>query len=61
MHCLNRNTVDTLVLRIITLVPIMYLPATFLSTLFSTGIIKYQNDNIKMASSQRLQWFVGSR
>ncbi|KAK5659027.1 hypothetical protein OQA88_1114 [Cercophora sp. LCS_1] len=46
MGRLNRNMEqETIVVRIITLVTLMYLPATFVSTLFSTDIIKYQEDN----------------
>jgi hypothetical protein len=35
---------EAIVVRIITLVTLVYLPATFVSTLFSTDIIKYQED-----------------
>ena len=46
MHRLNKNMErETIVVRIITVVTLMYLPATFVSTLFSTDIVKYQDDN----------------
>jgi len=46
MRRLNRNMEqEAIVVRIITLVTLVYLPATFVSTLFSTDIIKYQEDN----------------
>ncbi|KAK1759037.1 hypothetical protein QBC47DRAFT_370967 [Echria macrotheca] len=35
---------EAIVVRIITLVTLVYLPATFVSTLFSTDIVKYQED-----------------
>ena len=31
-------------MRIITVVTLMYLPATFVSTFFSTDVVKYQED-----------------
>ncbi|KAK5456971.1 hypothetical protein LTS15_004751 [Exophiala xenobiotica] len=36
---------DAIVMRIITFIALIYLPATFVSTFFSTDIIKYQNQN----------------
>ncbi|KAH7163467.1 hypothetical protein B0J13DRAFT_601978 [Dactylonectria estremocensis] len=40
---LNRNLEkEAIVVRIVTIVTLIYLPATFVSTLFSTDIIKYQ-------------------
>ncbi|KAH7171387.1 hypothetical protein EDB81DRAFT_753773 [Dactylonectria macrodidyma] len=40
---LNRNLEkEAIVMRIVTIVTLIYLPATFVSTLFSTDIIKYQ-------------------
>ncbi|KAK0708649.1 hypothetical protein B0H67DRAFT_648682 [Lasiosphaeris hirsuta] len=46
MRRLNKNMErEAIVVRIITLVTLVYLPATFVSTLFSTDIIKYQVDN----------------
>lgn len=41
---LNRNLErEAVVMRIITIVTLFYLPATFVSTFFSTDVIKYQN------------------
>ncbi|KAH7128546.1 hypothetical protein B0J11DRAFT_578738 [Dendryphion nanum] len=41
---LNRNLErEAIVMRIITIVTLLYLPATFVSTFFSTDVIKYQN------------------
>ncbi|EHK96947.1 hypothetical protein M7I_7347 [Glarea lozoyensis 74030] len=34
---------EAIAMRIITVVTLLYLPATFVSTFFSTDIIKYQN------------------
>lgn len=43
MHRLNKNMEEeAIVVRIVTLVTLVYLPATFVSTFFSTDIIKYQ-------------------
>ncbi|CAG9997043.1 unnamed protein product [Clonostachys byssicola] len=43
MERLNKNLEnEAIVMRIITIVTLLYLPATFVSTLFSTDIIKYQ-------------------
>lgn len=36
---------EAIAMRIITVVTLIYLPATFVSTFFSTGIIQYQNQN----------------
>ena len=36
---------EAIVMRIITIVTLIYLPATFVSTFFSTDIIKYQNQD----------------
>src|SRR5437667_8397022 len=36
---------DTIIMRIITVGTLLYLPATFVSTFFSTDVIKYQNQN----------------
>ena len=36
---------DAVVMKIITFIALIYLPATFVSTFFSTDIIKYQNQN----------------
>ncbi|KAI9744664.1 MAG: hypothetical protein M1818_002193 [Claussenomyces sp. TS43310] len=36
---------EAIAMRIITVVTLVYLPATFVSTFFSTDIIKYQNQN----------------
>ncbi|KAK4166335.1 hypothetical protein QBC43DRAFT_206382 [Cladorrhinum sp. PSN259] len=62
MHRLNKNMEeDTIMVRIVTLVTLVYLPATFVSTFFSTDIIKYQEDNYpdgkysKMAMERWLQ------
>ncbi|KAK4188139.1 hypothetical protein QBC35DRAFT_451580 [Podospora australis] len=45
MHRLNKNMEEeTVVVRIITIVTLIYLPATFVSTFFSTDIIKYQDE-----------------
>ncbi|KAF4900346.1 hypothetical protein CGCF415_v010125 [Colletotrichum fructicola] len=38
----NRSAIETIAVRIVTIVTLIYLPATFSSTLFSTDIIKYQ-------------------
>ncbi|KAF2811554.1 uncharacterized protein BDZ99DRAFT_414029 [Mytilinidion resinicola] len=44
MERLNRNMErEAIVMRIITFVTLIYLPATFVSTFFSTDIIKYQS------------------
>ncbi|KAK4198237.1 hypothetical protein QBC40DRAFT_284122 [Triangularia verruculosa] len=60
MHRLNKNMEEeTLVVRIITLVTLVYLPATFVSTLFSTDIIKYQDDefpNGKFSEVAMIRW-----
>ncbi|CAM1504861.1 Fc.00g024520.m01.CDS01 [Cosmosporella sp. VM-42] len=43
---LNRNMEkEAIVVRIVTIVTLIYLPATFVSTLFSTDIIKYQGQD----------------
>ncbi|KAK4208645.1 hypothetical protein QBC37DRAFT_431673 [Rhypophila decipiens] len=43
MHRLNKNMEEeAIVVRIVTLVTLIYLPATFVSTFFSTDIVKYQ-------------------
>jgi len=43
---LNKNLErEAVVMRIITIVTLLYLPATFVSTLFSTDIVKYQDQN----------------
>lgn len=45
MRRLNKNMEqEAIVVRIITLVTLVYLPATFVSTLFSTDIVKYQEN-----------------
>jgi hypothetical protein len=45
MERLNQNMKqEAVVVRIITLVTLLYLPATFVSTFFSTDIIKYDED-----------------
>ena len=36
---------DAIMVRIITFITLIYLPATFVSTFFSTDIVKYQNQN----------------
>ena len=36
---------EAIVMRIVTIVTLIYLPATFVSTFFSTDIIKYQNQD----------------
>ncbi|KAJ9656960.1 hypothetical protein H2201_008363 [Coniosporium apollinis] len=41
---------EAIVMRIITIVTLIYLPATFVSTFFSTDIIKYENPNGGSAS-----------
>ncbi|KAK0661222.1 hypothetical protein QBC41DRAFT_330499 [Cercophora samala] len=60
MHRLNKNMKEeTLVVRIITIVTLVYLPATFVSTLFSTDIIKYQDDkypNGKFSETAMVRW-----
>ncbi|KAB2100402.1 hypothetical protein AG0111_0g11465 [Alternaria gaisen] len=43
---LNKNLErEAVVMRIITILTLIYLPATFVSTLFSTDIVKYQDQN----------------
>ncbi|KAF4932675.1 putative serine/threonine-protein kinase MPS1-like protein [Colletotrichum fructicola] len=43
---LNRNMErEAIMVRIVTIVTLIYLPATFVSTFFSTDIIKYQGQN----------------
>ncbi|KAH8912896.1 hypothetical protein BR93DRAFT_122629 [Coniochaeta sp. PMI_546] len=43
MEILNRNMEkEAIVVRIITIVTLIYLPATFVSTFFSTDVVKYQ-------------------
>ncbi|PGH18772.1 hypothetical protein AJ79_00185 [Helicocarpus griseus UAMH5409] len=36
---------DAIGMRVITIVTLVYLPATFVSTVFGTDVVKYQNDN----------------
>jgi len=36
---------EAIVMRIVTIVTLLYLPATFVSTFFSTDVVKYQNQN----------------
>jgi len=36
---------DAIMMKIITCITLIYLPATFVSTFFSTDVIKYQNQN----------------
>ncbi|KAB5576415.1 hypothetical protein GE09DRAFT_622164 [Coniochaeta sp. 2T2.1] len=46
MEVLNRNMEkEAIVVRIITIVTLIYLPATFVSTFFSTDVIKYQGQD----------------
>ena len=46
VHRLNKNMEEeAIVVRIITLVTLIYLPATFVSTFFSTDIIKYADED----------------
>ncbi|KAF4912756.1 hypothetical protein CGCVW01_v011061 [Colletotrichum viniferum] len=40
----DRSAIETIAVRIVTIVTLIYLPATFSSTLFSTDIVKYQDD-----------------
>ena len=52
---------EAIVMRIITIVTLIYLPATFVSTLFSTDIIKYQNqdgqpDEGTYSSTAMMRW-----
>ncbi|KAF1851034.1 uncharacterized protein K460DRAFT_328553 [Cucurbitaria berberidis CBS 394.84] len=43
---LNRNLErEAIVMRIITIVTLLYLPATFVSTFFSTDVVKYQDQD----------------
>ncbi|KAK0713615.1 hypothetical protein B0T26DRAFT_753708 [Lasiosphaeria miniovina] len=60
MHRLNKNMEEeTIVVRIITLVTLIYLPATFVSTFFSTDIIKYQDDqypNGRFSNTAMYRW-----
>jgi len=41
----NTSNKEAVAMRIITVVTLVYLPATFVSTFFSTDIVKYQNQN----------------
>jgi hypothetical protein len=61
MHRLNRNMEnETIMLRIVTIVTLFYLPATFVSTFFSTDIVKYQTDPAfpdgKFSSTALYRW-----
>ncbi|KAH7390459.1 hypothetical protein BKA66DRAFT_568404 [Pyrenochaeta sp. MPI-SDFR-AT-0127] len=48
---LNRNLEkEAVVMRIITIVTLLYLPATFVSTFFSTDVVKYQDQDGNNAS-----------
>ncbi|KAI4941153.1 hypothetical protein J4E91_010944 [Alternaria rosae] len=48
---LNKNLErETVVMRIITILTLIYLPATFVSTFFSTDIVKFQDQNQSSAN-----------
>ncbi|EUC28208.1 hypothetical protein COCCADRAFT_109750 [Bipolaris zeicola 26-R-13] len=50
---LNKNLErEAVVMRIITIVTLLYLPATFVSTFFSTDVIKYQDQDQNAGSSE---------
>ena len=42
---------EAIAMKIVTVVTLLYLPATFVSTFFSTDIVKYQNPNNNSTSS----------
>ncbi|KAJ0163381.1 hypothetical protein CTA2_3082 [Colletotrichum tanaceti] len=42
----DRSAVETIAVRIVTIVTLIYLPATFSSTFFSTDIIKFENGEV---------------
>ncbi|KAK1495486.1 hypothetical protein CTAM01_08615 [Colletotrichum tamarilloi] len=42
----DRSAIEAIAVRIVTIVTVVYLPATFSSTFFSTDVIKYQNGEI---------------
>lgn len=51
----NKNMEEeTVVVRIIALVSLVYLPATFVSTLFSTDIVKHQDDSYPVGKFAQL-------
>ncbi|CAN9275664.1 unnamed protein product [Alternaria alternata] len=53
---LNRNLErEAVVMRIITIVTLIYLPATFVSTFFSTDVIKYQDQDQSPSQSSDFQ------
>ncbi|KAK1977648.1 hypothetical protein LZ30DRAFT_251940 [Colletotrichum cereale] len=53
----DRSAVEAIAVRIVTIVTLIYLPATFSSTFFSTDIIKYENGEVfsKIALERFLQ------
>ncbi|EXF83687.1 hypothetical protein CFIO01_00829 [Colletotrichum fioriniae PJ7] len=42
----DRSAIEAIAVRIVTIVTVVYLPATFSSTFFSTDVIKYQNGEV---------------
>ncbi|RDW91278.1 hypothetical protein BP5796_02443 [Coleophoma crateriformis] len=56
------NYKEAIAMRIITVVTLIYLPATFVSTFFSTDVIKYQNQNDDsiVSESSESQQFKGA-
>lgn len=50
---------EAIIVRIITIVTLIYLPATFVSTFFSTDVIKYQGQNSpagNFSSTAMIRW-----
>ncbi|PVH76552.1 hypothetical protein DL98DRAFT_367039, partial [Cadophora sp. DSE1049] len=48
---LNQNMEkEAIIVRIITIVTLIYLPATFVSTFFSTDVVKYQGQEYSEGS-----------
>ncbi|KZL63053.1 fungal specific transcription factor domain-containing protein [Colletotrichum incanum] len=53
----DRSAVEAIAVRIVTIVTLIYLPATFSSTFFSTDVVKYQDGEVfsKIALERFLQ------
>ncbi|KAK0113403.1 hypothetical protein ONS96_014269 [Cadophora gregata f. sp. sojae] len=47
---------EAIAMRIVTVVTLIYLPATFVSTFFSTDVVKYQTDNGRTSFSDLAMW-----
>lgn len=41
----HKTGLDAVVMKVITVVTLIYLPMTFVSTFFSTDVVKYQSDS----------------